>query len=129
MHTKSNPPIEPPPSSRDNPCFGTEAAIATLNVMADDGTSSQLPYAQFLYSKLSANPALENEPEAPPQQLLICFAVAEVFVLGSGLKFLDRAIQRQELKFVQRADHRYAAALKTHIASVRVTFITQPSSQ
>jgi hypothetical protein len=125
MQTKSNPPTEASPSARDNPCYGTEAAIATLNVMADDGTSSQLPYAQFLFSRLSANPVLEREPDAPPQQLLICFAVAEVLVLGCGLKSLERAIQRQELRFVQRADRRYLATLKTHVASVGITFIQQ----
>jgi hypothetical protein len=118
----TSPPIESPFSSRDNPCFGTDANIATLNVVADDEESFQLPYAQFLYSRLAANPALEKDPNAPPQRLLITFAVAEVVVLGSGLKSIDRVIQKYELKFVQRADRRYAATLKTHVAAITITF-------
>jgi hypothetical protein len=53
---------------------------------------------------------------------LICFAVAEVAVLGSGLKSLERAIQKYELKHVKSADRRYAATLKTHVAAVTITF-------
>jgi hypothetical protein len=52
---------------------------------------------------------------------------AEVVVLGSGLKTLMRAIQKYELKFVKSADRRYAAALKTHITAVTVTFIKNRS--
>jgi hypothetical protein len=95
--------------------------VATLNVFADDERSYQLPYAQFLYAEMVPNPALEKEPDAPPQKLLICFAMAEVAVLGSGLKSLDRAIQKYELKLVKSADRRYAATLKTHVAVVVIT--------
>ena len=118
----TSPPIESPSSSRDNPCFGTDPNVATLNVFVDDGESFQLPYAQFLYAKLGANPALEKEPNAPSQRLVICFAMAEVVVLGSGLKSIDRAIQKHDLKFIQRADRRFAATRKTHVASVAITF-------
>jgi hypothetical protein len=118
----TNPLTESPSSPRDNPCYGIDPTVATLNVIADDEESFQLPYAQFLYSKLCANPAQEKEPHTSQQQLLIHFAVAEVTVLGSGLKSIDRAIQKHELKFVQRADRRFAAMLKTHIASVAINF-------
>lgn len=118
----SNPLVESPSSSRDNPCYSVDPTVATLNVLADNEESIQLPYAQFLYSRLAANPALEKEPNAPPQRLLICFAMAEVLVEGSGLRSIDRAIQKHELKAVQRADRRYAATLKTHIAAVSLTF-------
>jgi len=91
-------------------------------VFADDERSYQLPYAQFLYAEMVPNPVLEKEPDAPPQKLLICFARARVAVLGSGLKSLGRAIQKYELKFVKSADQRYAATLKTHVASVTITF-------
>ena len=60
--------------------------------------------------------------DAPPEKLLVAFAVAEIVVLGSGLKFLERAIQKYELKLVKSADQRYAAALKTHVAAITVTF-------
>ena len=53
-----------------------------LNVVADDGISYLLPYAQFLYAEMISNPALEKEPDAPPEKMLICFAVAEV--VGPG---------------------------------------------
>ena len=118
----TNPLTESPFSSRDNSCFGTDPNVATLNVIADNEESFQLSYAQFLYSRLASNPALEKEPDAPPQRLMICFAVAEVVVLGSGLKTIDRAIQKHELKFIQQADRHYASTLKTHVAAVSVNF-------
>jgi hypothetical protein len=96
--------------------------VATLNVFADDEHSYHLPYAQFLYAEMIPNPALETVPDTSPQKLLICFAVAEVAVLGSGLKSLERAIQKYELKFVKSADRRFAATLKTHVAAVAITF-------
>jgi hypothetical protein len=109
-------------SLRDNPCFGTDPNIAALNVLADDGHSYLLPYAQFLYAERDSNPALEEEPEAPPEKMRIGFARADVIVLGSGLKMLERAIQNCELKFVKAADCRLAATLKAHVAAVSVTF-------
>jgi hypothetical protein len=96
--------------------------VATLNVFADDEHSYLLPYAQFLYAEMIPNPALEKEPDAPSQKLAICFALAEITVLGNGLKSLERAIQKYELKFVKSADRRYAVALKTHVAAVAITF-------
>jgi hypothetical protein len=121
MNTNANPAATSPSSLRDNPCFDIDPTVATLNVFADDERSYQLPYAQFLYAEMVPNPALEKEPDAPPQKLLICFAMAEVAVLGSGLKSLDRAIQKYELKLVKSADRRYAATLKTHVAAVVIT--------
>jgi len=96
--------------------------VATLNVFTDDAHSYHLPYAQFLYAELIPNPALEREPEAPPQKLLLRFAVAEVTVLGSGLKSLERGIQKFELKYVKAVDRCYAATLNTHVAAVTIAF-------
>jgi hypothetical protein len=93
-----------------------------LNVVADNGKSYQLPYAQFLYAEMISNPALETRPDAPPERLLLCFAVAEVAVLGSGLKAVERTVQKYELKFVKAADRRHAITFKTHIAAVAITF-------
>ena len=109
-------------SPRDNPCFDIDPNIAALNLLADDGHSYLLPYAQFLYAQRDSNPALEEEPDAPPERLLIRFAVAKITVTGAGLNTLERAIQRQELKFVKAADRRLAATLKAHVAAVSVTF-------
>lgn len=122
MNTNPNPVATSASSARDNPCFGNDPSVATLNVFTDDEHSYQLPYAQFLYAEMTPNLALERDVDAPPEKLLIAFAVAEIVVLGSGLKFLERAIQKYELKFVKSADRRYAAALKTHVAAVTVTF-------
>jgi hypothetical protein len=96
--------------------------VATLNVFADDEHSYHLPYAQFLYAELTPDPALERDVDAPPEKLVIAFAVANVTVLGSGLSHLERAIQKYELKFVKSASRRYAAALKTHVAAVTISF-------
>ena len=116
---------ENPPASasspRDNPCLGNDSTIAALDVFADNGISYLLPYAQFLYAERISNPALEKEPDAPPEKMRICFATAEVVVLGSGLKRLEHGIQKSELKFVKSADRRLAATLSTHIAAVTVT--------
>jgi hypothetical protein len=125
MNTSPNPPAASASSSRDNPCYEIDARVAALHVAADDGRSYLLPYAQFLHAQRMANPALENEPDAPPEKLLICFAAAEVMLLGSGLKAVERAIQSYELKCVKSADRRFAATLKTHVAAVAITFTKQ----
>jgi len=80
-----------------------------------------LPYAQFLYAEKISNPALEKEPDIPPDKMLIHFTRADVVVLGSGLKRLTQEIQKYELKFVKSADRQFAAALKTHIAAITLT--------
>jgi hypothetical protein len=90
-------------------------------VFADDEHSYQLPYAQFLYAELTPNPALEREPISPPEKLLIRFVAAEVVVLGSGFRPLERTLQKYELKFVKSADRRLAAVLNTHVTTVTVT--------
>jgi len=108
-------------SPRDNPCFESDTQVAALDAIADDGISYLLPFAQFLYAERISNPALEQEPAAPPEKMLIHFARADVVILGSGLKRLEAAIQKYELKFVKSADRRLAAALNTHIAVVTVT--------
>jgi hypothetical protein len=96
-----------------------------LDVFAGDGTSYLLPYAQFLYAERVPNPRLEKEPDAPPEKMLIRFALAEVVVLGSGLTAIERALQKYELKFVKAADQRHAATLNTFLASVAITITTK----
>jgi hypothetical protein len=119
-NTSDNPPASAS-SPRDNPCLERDSTIAALKVIADNGTSYLLPYAQFMYAEKISNPALEKEPDAPPEKMLIHFARADVVVLGSGLKRLEQDIQKYELKFVKSADRRLAATLNTHIAAVTVT--------
>ena len=122
MNTNTNPAAASEPSSRDNPCYSRDPTVATLNVLADDERSYQLPYAQFLYSETTPNSALEKDADAPTEKLLIVFAVAKVTVLGSGLKSLERAIQGYELKFVKSAGRRYVRLLNTHVAAVTISF-------
>lgn len=121
MNTSPNPPAASASSSRDNPCYGVDPTVAALNVAADDGRSYLLPYAQFLHAERMANPALEKETDAPPEKLLIHFGTADVALLGSGLKAVEKAVQRYELKSVQSVNRRFAATLKAHIAAVSVT--------
>lgn len=118
LNRNDNPSVSSP---RDNPCFSTDPTIAALDVFADNGISYLLPYAQFLYAERTPNPALEKEPDAPPEKMLIRFARADVTVLGSGLKRLENEIQKYELKFVKSADRRLAAVLNTHVAAVAIT--------
>jgi hypothetical protein len=118
LNHNDNPSVSSP---RDNPCFTTDPTIAALEVIADDGVSYLLPYAQFLSAERLPNPALEKEPDAPPEKMLIRFARADVVVVGSGLKRLGQNIQKYELKFVKSADRRLAAVLNTHVTTVTVT--------
>jgi len=118
LNPNDNPSVSSP---RDNPCFDRDSTVAALNALADDGTSYLLPYAQFLYAERNSNPALEKEPDAPPEKMLIRFAGADVVVLGSGLKRLEQNVQKYELKFVKSADRRLAETLNTHVAAVAVT--------
>src|SRR5256885_15042823 len=122
MNTNANPDAASELSSLNNPCYDRDQNVATLNVFADDERSYQLPYAQFLYAEMTPNPAMEKDADAPPEKLLISFVVAKVTVLGSGLKSLEKAIQKYELKFVKSADRRYVAALKSHVAAVAISF-------
>ena len=112
-------------STRDNPCYGGDPNVAALNVFADDEHTYFLPYAQLLYAETIPNPALEKNADAPPEKLLICFAVAEVTVLGSGLQAVARKIQRCDLNFLKAVDRRFVATLKTHVAAVAVKFTKQ----
>lgn len=122
MNTNTNPVGASASSSRDNPCYDMDASIAAIHVLADGGRSYLLPYAQFLYAERMANPVVEHEPDAPPEKLLLHFATADVVLLGSGLKAVEKAVQRYELKLVQATDRRFAATLKVHITAVSVTF-------
>lgn len=92
--TACNPPAESPSDSPNHPCFNSDLQITALNVIADDGISYLLPYAQFLHAERVPNPTLEKMPEAPPEKMNICFASAEVILLGSGLKAVERMIQK-----------------------------------
>ena len=120
-NTSEQPPAISASSPRKNPCIGSDPNIAALEVIADDGISYLLPYAQFLYAERTANPALDKAPEAPPEKMSIHFVGAEVVVLGSGLKRLESWLQRYELSFVMSADSRLGAVYDTHIAAVTLT--------
>lgn len=122
MNTNTNTDAASVSSMRDNPCYGGDPNVASLNVVADDEHSYLLPYAQLLYAEMIPNPALEKNADVPPEKLLICFAVAEVTVLGSGLQAVARKIQKCDLNFVKAIDRRYAAAFKTHVAAVAINF-------
>jgi len=125
MNTNTNPDEASVSSTRDNPCYGGDPNVAALNVFADDEHSYFLPYAQLLYAETIPNPALEKNADAPPEKLLICFAVAEVTVLGSGLQAVARKIQRCDLNFLKAVDRRFVATLKTHVAAVVVKLTKQ----
>jgi hypothetical protein len=120
LNSNEPPPVGSASNPHDNPCLGRDSTIAALDVIADSGISYLLPYAQFLYAERVSNPALDKEPDAPLEKMLIHFACAHVVVLGSGLKRLEHEIQKYELKFVKSADRRLATTLNTHVAAVAV---------
>jgi hypothetical protein len=122
MNTNEPPPITSASGPRDHNCYDIDPNAAALKVYADDGHNYLLAYAQFLYVDSFANPALEQDPEAPPEKMLIRFALADVVVLGSGLRTLEQALQKYELNHVRSADRRFAAPLKLHVETVTLTF-------
>ena len=124
-NTSEQPPAISASSPRKNPCIVNDPNIAALEVIADDGISYLLPYAHFLYAERMANPALEKEPEAPPEKMSIHFACADVIVLGSGLNWLERRLQQYELSFVMPADSRLGAVYDTLITAVTLTLIKE----
>ena len=121
LNSSEQPPAMSVSNSRNNPCLGHDSNAAAVAFLTDDGISYLLPYAQFLFAERISNPALEKELDAPPEKMLIRFALAEVVVLGSGLKSVERDLQKYELKFMKSADRRYAATFNTHIAAVTIT--------
>jgi len=125
INTNDNPPATSASSPRDNPWFRSDTQTAAVDAFADDGISYLLPYAQFLYAERVPNPRLETDPDAPPEKLLIRFALSDVVVLGSGLMAIERALQKYELKFVKAADPRHAATLNTFVASVAITLTNE----
>ena len=125
MNTNPNPDEASVSSTRDNPCYGSDPNVASLNVYADDEHSYLLPYAQLLYAETIPNPALEKNTDAPPEKLVICFAAAEVTVLGSGLQAVARKIQKCDLNFVRAVGRHFAASFKTHVVAVTVKFTKQ----
>jgi hypothetical protein len=120
-NTSEQPPAISASSPRKNPCIGNDPNIAALEVIADDGISYLLPYAHFLYAERMANPALEKEPEAPPEKMSIHFACADVIVLGSGLNWLERRLQQYELSFVKSGNSRLDVVYDTLITAVTLT--------
>jgi hypothetical protein len=122
MNTNEKPLTESDFRTGHNPCFTSDIKSAALNVYADDMHNYLLPYAQLLSAERFSNPALEQEPDAPPEKMLIRFAQAVVAVLGSGLGAVERDLQQYELKFVKSAPRRFAGLMNTHIAAVTITF-------
>jgi hypothetical protein len=127
MSANINPDAASASNTRDNPCYGGDPNVASVNVYADDEHCYLLPYAQLLYAEMIPNPAQEKNADAPPEKLAICFAAAEVTVLGTGLQAVARKIQKCELNFVKAVDRRFTASLKTHVAAVAVKFTKQTS--
>jgi len=122
MSTNPNPDAASVSSAHDNPCYGIDSNVASLNVYADDEHSYLLPYAQLLYAETIPNPALEKNADAPPEKMLVCFAVAEVTLFGTGLQVVARKIQKCDLNFLKAVDRRFASTLKTHVAAIAVNF-------
>ncbi len=121
LNSSEQPPAMSVSNSRNNLCLGHDPNAAAVAVLTDDGISYLLPFAQFLCAKRTANPALEQEPEAPPEKMSIHFAGAEVTVLGCGLVRLESRLQKYDLGYVMPVESRLGAVYDTLITSVSVT--------
>ena len=121
LNSSEQPPAMSMSNSRNNPCLGHDSNAAAVAFLTDDGISYLLPYAQFLYAERMANPALENDPEAPPDKMSIHFVGAGVVVLGSGLKRLEAWLQKNELSSVKSGDSRLDGVSSALITAVTVS--------
>jgi hypothetical protein len=121
LNSSEQPPAMSVSNSRNNPCLGHDSNAAAVAFLTDDGISYLLPYAQFLYAERMANPALENDPEAPPDKMSIHFVGAGVVVLGSGLKRLEAWLQKNELSSVKSGDSRLDGVSSALITAVTVS--------
>ena len=121
LNSNEQPPAISASKPRENPCLGHNPNAAAVAVLSDDGISYLLPYAHLLRAERMANPALDNEPEAPPEKMAIHFVGAEVIVMGCGLERLERWLQQYKLSFVMPADSRLSAVYDTLITTVTVT--------
>ena len=121
LNSSEQPPAISASKPREYPCLGHDPNAAAVAVLTDDGISYLLPFAQFLYAERTANPALDKEPEAPPEKMSIHFVGAEVIVLGCGLERLERRLQQYELSFVMPADSRVGAVYDTLITTITLT--------
>jgi len=123
-----------PPNNSDQPatisesrprldCYSSDSDTSVLEVFADNGISYLLPYAQFLRAERSANPALDQEPDAPPEKMLLHFVQADVLILGCGLKPVAGSIKKYALSYVKSADRllTFDPAQGAHIAAITVT--------
>jgi hypothetical protein len=121
LNSSEQPPAMSVSNSRNNPCLGHDSNAAAVAFLTDDGISYLLPYAQFLYAERMANPALENDPEAPSDKMSIHFVGAGVVVLGSGLKRLEAWLQKNELSSVKSGDSRLDGVSSALITAVTVS--------
>ena len=79
-------------------------------------------FYDFTCSAPKSVSVLEKNTVAPPEKLSICFAAAEVTVLGSGPHAVARKIQKCDLNFVKAVDPGYAVAFKPHVSVVTISF-------
>jgi hypothetical protein len=69
-----------------------------------------------------ANPQLEQNADAPPEQLLIQFVQADVLVLGCGLYQLEQKVQKSELQYVTASDLGQTEVFRTLVAKITIQF-------
>jgi hypothetical protein len=83
MNINKRPLTESDFKSGHNPCFTTDLNSAALKVYADDGAAIICSLTRnYCLPRRFSNPALEQEPDAPPEKMLIHFAQAEVSGAG-----------------------------------------------
>jgi len=103
------------------PCYDVETNIPILAVLSDDGGTYLLPYKQLFYAELTPGPS--RSPIALLEKLQIHFSMADLTVLGKGLKPIELAVQKGELKLVKPVDKRFSQNMSTHVASVKIEFL------
>lgn len=105
-------------------CYETSHVHAfCVTFHADDGILYTLASAQFLDMVLGPNPALSQDPEAPPEQAILRFADAKVVVVGSALRSLHGNLERNDLILLRSVppEYRGVTSLRPFVASIQVT--------
>jgi len=111
-------------SEEENDYFETtHKHCFALGIPADDGHEYFFGTAQFLDAELAANPAIQQNADAPPERVHVRYATGEVVILGCRLRKLADLIQRGELKNLKPAMKRYASLRQSGpmISSIVVT--------
>jgi hypothetical protein len=89
-------------------CFDSDTRAGSF-IEFQPSPESRLGFAlaQLLHYSLEANPASEDEKDAPPERLTLAFSTADVVILGARLVRLTDLLREHKLAVVRSLSGRY----------------------